>query len=218
IEEDSDPMIPMDSEKSTDTNENCWECYECSVSNAESIKRCQNCGKLKYGISSTIHEEVTNEESASKLSVLGSSESITSASEAKNKITKQNMESAIESDEQKSLDTKFSHEGAKSSAQSGVVVYILDLPSNINDNIRLANLIQSRMEKSLQITPIMIKCYSKLNAGFIYVHDNQIKKRLVDEIKQLALDPIEGTSLISFRDKIEIISYIVIDKTNEKKM
>ncbi|CAF2147898.1 unnamed protein product [Rotaria magnacalcarata] len=217
IEEDSDPMIPMDSEKSTDTNENCWECYECSVSNAESIKRCQNCGKLKYGISSTIHEEVTNEESASKLSVLGSSESITSASEAKNKITKQNMESAIESDEQKSLDTKFSHEGAKSSAQSGVVVYILDLPSNINDNIRLANLIQSRMEKSLQITPIMIKCYSKLNAGFIYVHDNQIKNRLVDEIKQLALDPIEGTSLISFRDKIEIISYIVIDKTNEKK-
>ncbi|CAM4844092.1 unnamed protein product, partial [Rotaria magnacalcarata] len=196
IEEDSDPMIPMDSEKSTDTNENCWECYECSVSNAESIKRCQNCGKLKYGISSTIHEEVTNEESASKLSVLGSSESITSASEAKNKITKQNMESAIESDEQKSLDTKFSHEGAKSSAQSGVVVYILDLPSNINDNIRLANLIQSRMEKSLQITPIMIKCYSKLNAGFIYVHDNQIKKRLVDEIKQLALDPIEADEIL----------------------
>ncbi|CAM4828586.1 unnamed protein product [Rotaria magnacalcarata] len=196
IEEDSDPMIPMDSEKSTDTNENCWECYECSVSNAESIKRCQNCGKLKYGISSTIHEEVTNEESASKLSVLGSSESITSASEAKNKITKQNMESAIESDEQKSLDTKFSHEGAKSSAQSGVVVYILDLPSNINDNIRLANLIQSRMEKSLQITPIMIKCYSKLNAGFIYVHDNQIKNRLVDEIKQLALDPIEADEIL----------------------
>ncbi|CAF3617331.1 unnamed protein product [Rotaria socialis] len=218
IEEESDPVRQMDSEKSIDTNENCWKCDECSVSNAESIKRCQNCGKLKYDISSTFDEEVTNEESpSSKLSVLVSSKSNTSTSETENKTTKQNMKSIVESDEQKSLNTKFSYEGAKPSAQSGVIVYIIDLPSNINDNIRLANLIQSRMENSLQITPIIVKCYSKLSAGFIYVRDNQIKNRLIDEIKQLALDPVEGTSLISFRDKIELISYIVIDKTNERK-
>ncbi|CAF4897659.1 unnamed protein product, partial [Rotaria socialis] len=218
IEEESDPVRQMDSEKSIDTNENCWKCDECSVSNAESIKRCQNCGKLKYDISSTFDEEVTNEESpSSKLSVLVSSKSNTSTYETENKTTKQNMKSIVESDEQKSLDTKFSYEGAKPSAQSGVIVYIIDLPSNINDNIRLANLIQSRMENSLQITPIIVKCYSKLSAGFIYVRDNQIKNRLIDEIKQLALDPVEGTSLISFRDKIELISYIVIDKTNERK-
>jgi hypothetical protein len=35
-----------------------WKCEECSIKNAESIKRCQNCGKLRYSLSSIDNKEV----------------------------------------------------------------------------------------------------------------------------------------------------------------
>ncbi|CAF4323601.1 unnamed protein product, partial [Rotaria sordida] len=78
-------------------------------------------------------------------------------------MTKQDLESLIEHDEQKSIDMKFSFDQTKSFIEPDIIVYITDLPLNIDDDIRLANLIHNRVEKSLQITPISVKCYSKLS-------------------------------------------------------
>ncbi|CAF0936731.1 unnamed protein product [Rotaria sordida] len=132
-------------------------------------------------------------------------------------MAKQDLESLIEHDEQKSIDMKFSYDQTESFIEPDIIVYITDLPLNIDDDIRLANLIHNRVEKSLQITPISVKCYSKLSIGFMYVRDKQIKNHLVENIKRIVLDSIEGTFMISFHDKISLILYIVIDKTNEKK-
>ncbi|CAF3828790.1 unnamed protein product [Rotaria sordida] len=49
------------------TNENYWECEEYLINNEESIKRCQNCGKLRYGHLSRFsgkfeREQTTDEE------------------------------------------------------------------------------------------------------------------------------------------------------------
>ncbi|CAF1508853.1 unnamed protein product, partial [Rotaria sordida] len=73
-------------------------------------------------------------------------------------MTKQDLKSSIEHDEQKSIDMKFSYDQTKSFIESDIIVYITDLPLNIDDDIRLANLIHNRVEKSLQITPISVKC------------------------------------------------------------
>jgi hypothetical protein len=49
------------------TNENYWECEACSVTNEESIKRCQNCGKSRHDPSSPLSgkiqlKDTTNED------------------------------------------------------------------------------------------------------------------------------------------------------------
>ncbi|CAF4696989.1 unnamed protein product [Rotaria sp. Silwood1] len=43
-------------------NENYWECEECSINNEESTKRCQNCGKLRYSVSSVFTEKIDNKD------------------------------------------------------------------------------------------------------------------------------------------------------------
>ena len=98
-----------------------------------------------------------------------------------------------------------------------MIVYILNLPSNSHDDDRLEKIIYNRLQNCLQITPITVQCYSKLSAGFVSVNDNQIKNHLVENIKQMELDPVDHTCIISFSDNIELISYIVIDKTRAEK-
>ncbi|CAF1327794.1 unnamed protein product [Rotaria sordida] len=102
------------------------------------------------------------------------------------------------------------------SSECEAIVYISDLPSSIEDDLYLHRLIENGLEKTFQIKPIIIQCYSKLGAGFMRVRNNQIKKRLIEDIKKMVLDLSGSTHLISFSDTIELISYIVIDTTNEK--
>ncbi|CAF1475204.1 unnamed protein product, partial [Rotaria magnacalcarata] len=101
-------------------------------------------------------------------------------------------------------------------SEDEAIVYISDLPSNIQDDKHLHDLIENRLEKTSQIKPITIECHSKLGVGFMRVRSTKIKNRLVEDIKGLVLDLPGGAHLISFSDTIELVSYIVIDKTHEK--
>ncbi|CAF1635218.1 unnamed protein product, partial [Rotaria sp. Silwood1] len=121
-----------------------------------------------------------------------------------NKTSKQDFQS-IESNDDKD-----------NSSESEAIVYISDLPLNIEDDVQLHRLIETRLEKTFQIIPISVQCYPKLGVGFMCVRNNDIKNRLVNDIQRIVLDSTRDTSLISFNDTIEIISYIVIDITNEK--
>ncbi|CAF4422869.1 unnamed protein product [Rotaria sp. Silwood2] len=115
------------------------------------------------------------------------------------------------------LDNFSSFNDEQYSSKCEAIVYISDLPSNIDNDAYLENLIYNRLEKSFQITPISIRCYSKLGAGFICVCNNEIKSRLIQDIQKTVLDPTGDTSMITFSDTIELVSYIVIDRTNENK-
>jgi uncharacterized protein (TIGR02452 family) len=98
-----------------------------------------------------------------------------------------------------------------------VSVYISDLPLHIDDDDQLASLIRRRIEKTLQFTPIDVKCYSKLGVGVVIVSDNKTKERLIDEVGNLTLQPKDGKDIISFVETLELVSYIVLDISKEKK-
>lgn len=104
-----------------------------------------------------------------------------------------------------------------SSPQHASVVYITDLPSDIEDDYKLETLICRRIEDLLQVKPKKLKCYSRLGIGVIYVTEERLKDRLLNKIGKLALDPKEGKYFITFVETIELISYIVLDVTNELK-
>ncbi len=104
-----------------------------------------------------------------------------------------------------------------SSPQHEGMIYILDLPSDISDNFELEKLISRRVEDLLQAKLKKIKCYSKLGVGVIYVTDNSLKDRLLNKLGKLALDPKEGKYSITFVETVELISYIVLDVTQESK-
>ncbi|CAF4245704.1 unnamed protein product, partial [Rotaria sp. Silwood2] len=210
-------------ENSINTNENYWECEECSINNEESIKRCQNCGKSRYGISLISADKIDNEKEydqtlLSKLFDLVSSTNVMPTSDIIQIMTKQDLESLTEQDQQSFIETHFSYDQTKLLTESDVIVYISDVPTNIDhDDAHLANLIHMHLQKTFQIMPSNIQCYSSLRAGFMRVRNNKIKDRLVKDIKTIVLDLSENPSLISFNDTFEFTSYIVIDKTNENK-
>ncbi|CAF3050148.1 unnamed protein product, partial [Rotaria sp. Silwood2] len=62
-----------------------------------------------------------------------------------------------------------------------------------------------------------IKSDKTLGDGFIRVRNNQIKDRLIEDIQNTVLDSTGDTSMISFSNTNELISIIVIDRTNENK-
>ncbi|CAF3536619.1 unnamed protein product [Rotaria sp. Silwood1] len=61
------------------------------------------------------------------------------------------------------------------------MVYIPDLPSDIEDNYKLETLICRRIEDLLQIKPTKVKCYSKLDCSFFEDLPRTIKKHHLQE-------------------------------------
>lgn len=109
------------------------------------------------------------------------------------------------------------HSPSSSSPQHTNIVYITDLPSDMQDNYTLETLVCSRIEDILQVKPKKVKCYSNLGIGVMYVTDDQMKDRLLNKTGPIALDRKEGKYFITFVETIELISYIVLDITNELK-
>jgi uncharacterized protein (TIGR02452 family) len=97
------------------------------------------------------------------------------------------------------------------------VVYIPDLPSNMMDNLELEQLVRRRIEDILDAKLADVKCYLKLGIGVIHVTDDRLKDRLLNKIGKIALDPKDGTYFITFTDIIELVSYVVLDVTKERK-
>jgi hypothetical protein len=101
--------------------------------------------------------------------------------------------------------------------QRPVVVYISDLPPDMQDDTQLEGVIRHRVEKTLKIKIIDVKCYSKLSVGVMRVSENQTKDDLVNTLGKLALNPKDGNNFISFVETLELVSYIVLDVPKEKK-
>ncbi|CAF1095844.1 unnamed protein product [Rotaria sordida] len=104
-----------------------------------------------------------------------------------------------------------------SAKQRLAIVYIRNLPPEIQDNSKLEHLVRRRVETSTKVQPDDIKCYSKLGIGIIHVLNDEIKDHFVKNIGQMVLDPTKGKMLVSFVSELELVSYIVIDVTKKAK-
>ncbi|CAF3383056.1 unnamed protein product [Rotaria socialis] len=98
----------------------------------------------------------------------------------------------------------------RTEASQSEIVYISNLPIDIDDNIKLENRIRHRIEKSLKLKLRDIKCYTKLGVGFICVDNREIKYELINDIGNIVLDPGIGKIVISFVEELELTSYIVL--------
>jgi hypothetical protein len=100
--------------------------------------------------------------------------------------------------------------------QYRIPVYISNLPSDTDDDYQLASDIRKRVEKVLKIQAGGIKCYSKLGVGVMYVSNDEIKEHLINDIEDLTLYLKEEKNTISFVERLELVSYIVLDISREK--
>ncbi|CAF1122915.1 unnamed protein product [Rotaria sordida] len=208
-------------------DEDRWECKNCSAKNLTSEKRCQSCAKSRVTRHSstvgssytTIAEEQYGHSSSSSASKTTDDHTFAKSSKKGNESDDGDQsfvphKRSTPSTQKKSIEPRAS---SPSSPQHASMVYISDLPSDIKDNYELETLVCRRIEDLLQLKPKKVKCYSKLGIGVIYVTDNQLKDRLLNKIGKLALDPKEGKYFITFVETIELISYIVLNVTDELK-
>ncbi|CAF4269033.1 unnamed protein product, partial [Didymodactylos carnosus] len=87
----------------------------------------------------------------------------------------------------------------------------------IEDNIQLERTIRQRLSVVLKVEPVDVKCYSNFGFGYVCVKNNQIKEHLVNVVDKMAYDSRQETVVISFKDSVEFVSYIVFDKGNENE-
>ena len=115
------------------------------------------------------------------------------------------------------MKSKGSKEKPRPSApQDPVPVYISDLPLDIDDEHQLAKHIRHRVDKSLHINPSDVMCYPKLGVAVMYVADDETKQHLIEDVAALAWDPKDTKTSISFVEKVDLVSYIVVDMPTEK--
>ncbi|CAF4245688.1 unnamed protein product [Rotaria sp. Silwood2] len=225
INPDKNVLSTARTENTIEKKENNWQCDECSGTNEPSTKRCICCGTPRFVLPS--------------IPAVLSQRQDDATTKEYNQVTSSNRRP--KNDKNKPLDLRIQGKNPDKNMRflanvficlsifiifisfyctfrkREAIVYISDLPADIDDELQLHHLIRNRLQKTFQITPTSIQCYSKLGFGFMHVRNNKIKDRLVNDIKRLVLDRSGNPSLISFNDTFEFTSYIVIDKTNENK-
>ncbi|CAF3102314.1 unnamed protein product, partial [Rotaria socialis] len=220
--------------------ENMWQCDACSGTNDESAKRCVFCRVPRFAASfvstaQTQRQEERTTDEYNQIEYLNRTPKNNDHTSLYSKVqeymdvdepmvnksprgfyTNYSLRSSTPSTTSKQDFQSIESDNQEYSSEHEAIVYISDLPPSIQDDLQLHRLIENRLEKTFQIIPTIIQCYTKIGAGFMRVRNTQIKNRLVEDIKKIILDLPGGTHLISFSDTIEIVSYIVIDKTHEK--
>ena len=105
----------------------------------------------------------------------------------------------------------------RSSPEYEAIIYIPDLPAEIEDNIQLEQTIRQRLSKVFNIEPIDVKCYSNFGIGRLRVANDQIKEHLVNVACKMAWTSSQESVMISFRNTIEFESYIVFERMKGNK-
>ncbi|CAF3341165.1 unnamed protein product, partial [Rotaria sp. Silwood2] len=90
------------------------------------------------------------------------------------------------------------------------VVYIPDLPADIDSNQLLENIIRQRLELIVKQIVLDIKCDAELGIGIVYLRNDEDKNYLINIVGKIAIKASKNTT-VSFVDELELISYIVVD-------
>ncbi|CAF0757815.1 unnamed protein product [Adineta steineri] len=91
-----------------------------------------------------------------------------------------------------------------------ILVYVPDLPVDVSED-ELEAAIETRLKIGQRIEVDSVKCYSKLGIAVIKMTKEDDKHHLVSDVESIVLNKDLGIN-ISFIDKLELGSYIVIDQ------
>ena len=95
-----------------------------------------------------------------------------------------------------------------------IIVYVPDIPVDIEENV-LEKLIQARIELTQRMKVDSVKCYLQLGVAVIKLTNDDDKNHLVVTVESIVLQKELGTT-ISLVDRLELDSYIVIDRKLKK--
>jgi len=94
-------------------------------------------------------------------------------------------------------------------------IYIIDLPLDMID-AELEHMIINHLERAHNIHLTKVKCYSNMGIAIAYVPDETCKKKLLNDIVSIVLNPRTST-IITFVEQIEFASYLVLDTKHAEK-
>ncbi|CAF3353340.1 unnamed protein product [Rotaria socialis] len=105
----------------------------------------------------------------------------------------------------------------KSNKSEPIIVYIPDLPVNIDSNQLLESMIRQCLELKHKQKIVDVKCDAKLGIGIVYLHTDEDKHNLTNIIEKIIIETSKNT-MVSFVDELELVSYIVVDNMDTKDL
>jgi uncharacterized protein (TIGR02452 family) len=98
-----------------------------------------------------------------------------------------------------------------------IVVYVLDLPVNIENPRTLEDMIRQCLEERHRQKVRDVKCDTKLGIGTISLDQDEDKRYLTQKIQKILIEPSNNTT-VSIVDQLELVSYVVIQSTEAKDL
>ena len=111
--------------------------------------------------------------------------------------------------EEDSENSYFPTSVSASTTETNAQVYVLNLPLDLTEN-DVEKTIRSRMKKVLRMDVVNVRCFAKLGIAMIQLMNEDDKEHLIENVQSMVLYA-ERNITISFVDKIERDTYIVID-------
>ncbi|CAF1025353.1 unnamed protein product [Rotaria sordida] len=105
----------------------------------------------------------------------------------------------------------------KSNQDDPIIVYVPDLPVNIENNQLLENIIRQCLELKHKQKVLDVKCDTELGIGIVYLYNDEDKNNLINIIGKIIVE-LSNNTTVSFVDELELISYIVIDGKDMKDL
>src|ERR1700734_3574961 len=81
----------------------------------------------------------------------------------------------------------------------------------------MANMIHQCLELKHKQKILDVKCNTQLGVGIVYLNNDEDKHNLIKIIEKILIEPTSNTT-VSFVNKLELISYIVIDTKDMKNL
>ena len=98
-----------------------------------------------------------------------------------------------------------------------LIVYIIDLPTNMDDDAQLERCIRNRLERMTNLKPQHIKCHSLLGVGVMHVDSEEDRNQCINDIENIVLDPGGDKAIISFVAELELVSYVMLEVSQDEK-
>ncbi|CAF1560009.1 unnamed protein product, partial [Adineta ricciae] len=96
------------------------------------------------------------------------------------------------------------------------IVYIPDIPFNIRDLKKLEKTVCQLITKNTSSQGAQVQCFPEFGFGVIHVVDNKIKQQLVEHVQQIKLTIEDNEITIPFSNTLEVVSFVVLDKSNQR--
>ncbi|CAF1334220.1 unnamed protein product, partial [Adineta ricciae] len=115
------------------------------------------------------------------------------------------------------------YQGAESSKkklqddENECIVYIPDIPFNIRDRKKFEKTVCQLIAKNTSSQGAHdVQSFPEFGFGIIHVVGNEIKQQLVEHVQQIKLTIEDNEITIPFSDTLEVVSFVVLDKSNQR--